>query len=259
MVKDPHEICRRLLLIEAESKDVVIETDWIENTIEESRKCLLGKLLSRRSVTIEAMKNVLAKVWRLANEMLEFNGMESPEDVCMEWCPFWIQIHGLPIGILNEKVEVVIGESLGDVEEVEKSSDKSAWGRYLCLRVRLNIHRPIKRVDKVKMLEGKSIMVFFRYERMPDFCYVCGRMDHHESECEVVVTMKRMNGEVKRDYGVWLRAESQQSLPVKHFGVVANQYGNMEVSLANRGSVDHNRVTQSLHKADMVDNGEGGK
>ncbi|XVF09254.1 hypothetical protein REPUB_Repub07fG0076400 [Reevesia pubescens] len=144
----------------------------------------------------------------------------------------------------------------------EKSSNKFAWGQYLRVLVRLNVHKPIKRVDKVTVPGGKSMMVSFRYERMLDFCYVCGRINHHESECEATVTMKWMNGEVKRDYGVWLRVESQQSLPVKHFGVAASQYGNMEVSSAgkdNKGFVDRNGVTQSLHRVNMVDHGEGGR
>ena len=37
----------------------------------------------------------------------------------MDWCTFSVQIHGLPLDMMNERIGVVLGESIGDVEEVE--------------------------------------------------------------------------------------------------------------------------------------------
>ncbi|XWS16886.1 hypothetical protein CRYUN_Cryun33cG0019700 [Craigia yunnanensis] len=49
----------------------------------------------------------------------------------MAWCPFWIQIHGLPLGLMNEKIGIVLGEALGEVLEVETSNDQLAWGKWM--------------------------------------------------------------------------------------------------------------------------------
>ncbi|XVF32015.1 hypothetical protein REPUB_Repub17cG0045000 [Reevesia pubescens] len=79
----------------------------------------------------------------------------------MDRCTFWIQIHGLPIGLMNENVGIVLGDSLGDVEEVEILEDKFAWGRYMRVRVRINIHKPLKRIAKVSFFGQDPLMVYF--------------------------------------------------------------------------------------------------
>ena len=37
----------------------------------------------------------------------------------MEWCSFNVQIHGLSFDMLTGKIGIVLGESIGDVEEVD--------------------------------------------------------------------------------------------------------------------------------------------
>ena len=57
----------------------------------------------------------------------DFDGISVPESVKMEWCPFRVQIHGLPLRLMNEKVGLVLEESIGDVEEVETCGDHTTW------------------------------------------------------------------------------------------------------------------------------------
>ena len=59
---------------------------------------------------------------------------------------------------------------------------------------------------------GSSVLVVFRYERLPDFCYVCGRLNHQEGECEKAIRMKKELGSVKKEYGGWLRVDGMKSI-----------------------------------------------
>ena len=56
------EMWSRLSLTEEEMSDVIIEKDWLDDMFEVSRHCLLGKLLMRKNVNMEAMKNVFKKI-----------------------------------------------------------------------------------------------------------------------------------------------------------------------------------------------------
>lgn len=103
----------------------------------------------------------------------------------------------------------LIGASMGTVEEVETCGDKVAWGRFLRVRVRLNVNKPLRRGMMLTVHKTGKLLVSFRYERLPDFCYVCGCLSHHESECDKAISMKRETGKVVREYGPWLRAEAE--------------------------------------------------
>ncbi|CAN1782927.1 hypothetical protein LINPERHAP1_LOCUS16092 [Linum perenne] len=53
------------------------------------------------------------------------------------------------------------------------------------LRVRLDIRDPLKIEKKIKRLNGDWLLVKFRYERLPNFCYICGCMGHIDRHCEI--------------------------------------------------------------------------
>ncbi|XVF20671.1 hypothetical protein REPUB_Repub12eG0021900 [Reevesia pubescens] len=207
MEEDLSEIWKKFSLKDEEEQAVIIEQEWVEETLEMGKSCLLGKLLSRRNTNLEAMKAVFSKLWRtqsglqikevgeklflfkfkdevekdrvLVNQPWSFNkalmvfrdfdGLVETRAINMEWCPFWVQIHGLPLGMMNKKVGIVLGETLGDVEEFDLSEGDVAWGRFLRVRVNINITKPLKRFSKVHVSEGGQTTILFKYERLPDF------------------------------------------------------------------------------------------
>ena len=137
----------------------------------------------------------------------EMDGLLQPKEVNMEWCPFRVQIHGLPLGLMNEKIGIVISEALGDVEEMETTEDQVAWGKHLTVKVNINTSKPLKRGKMISVEGGGRVLVMFRYERLPDFCYVCSKLDHHEHDCDEAVRLKKEGRKVKREYGAWMKAE----------------------------------------------------
>ncbi|XVF06914.1 hypothetical protein REPUB_Repub06bG0092200 [Reevesia pubescens] len=79
---------------------------------------------------------------------------------------------------------------IGVVEKVE------TWGE-----------KPLRLCSMLSLPNSEKIMVTFKYERLPDLCYICGCLDHLESDCHTSVIMKKELGVVKREYGFWLRAK----------------------------------------------------
>ena len=46
------------------------------------------------------------------------------------------------------------------------------------VRVNINIKRPLKRGKLINSIDGRKVLAMFKFERLPDFCYICGRLDH---------------------------------------------------------------------------------
>ena len=109
--------------------------------------------------------------------------------------------------MMNEKIGAVLGESIGDGEEVECDARMVVWGRCLKVRVSINTSKSLRRGKMLSVPRGGRVLAMFRYEHLPDFCYVCGRLDHLEQDCDAVVRLKKEGKKANREYGSWLRAE----------------------------------------------------
>ncbi|XWS54024.1 hypothetical protein CRYUN_Cryun10bG0052500 [Craigia yunnanensis] len=53
----------------------------------------------------------------------DFYGFSSPETICMDWCLFWVQIHGLPLGLMNEKIIIAVGKMIGQVLKMDADGE----------------------------------------------------------------------------------------------------------------------------------------
>ncbi|XVE95495.1 hypothetical protein REPUB_Repub02eG0102600 [Reevesia pubescens] len=234
----------KLSLTDSERRDVVVEKEWFLEGSKECQYCLIGKLLSRKMVNVEAMRTVLSQVWKVMHGLTikdlgdrifmiqfgcekekdriymsqpwsfnkallilqEIDSMSRVSEMVLDHCPFWIQAHGLSLGLMTERMAIVLGDSIGDVLEVESEHGALVCGKYLRFRVLINVSEPLKRGTRLATHDGTSILIMFRYERLPDLCYVCGRLTHHESECDYAFQMKKQTGSVIRGYGAWLNA-----------------------------------------------------
>ena len=59
------------------------------------------------------------------------------------------------------------------------SESRECWGKFMRVKVRLDISKPLKRWLRLKLGKLEEvIMVGLKYERLPDFCYAYGRIGH---------------------------------------------------------------------------------
>ena len=70
MIEVLEEMWSKFSLTEEEKTDVVIEKLWIEDLLERSKYFLLGKMVMRKPINIEAMKLVFMKLWKINNGMI---------------------------------------------------------------------------------------------------------------------------------------------------------------------------------------------
>jgi len=93
---------------------------------------------------------------------------------------FWVQVYDMPLTCMNREVGHMIGATIGLVEEVDVTGDGVGWGRCLRIRVYIDLTKPLHR-GRALIINGKSILVC---EKLPHFCYHCGRIYHAHSTCK---------------------------------------------------------------------------
>ena len=118
---------------------------------------------------------------------------------------FWVQMHGLPLSMLDPEIAIEIGETIGTVIPSVHAKEM-VGGDFLRVRVEIDVSNPICRGRKIALTADEFIWVAFKYEKLPNFCYWCGRVSHADKECEIWLASKGKLTQDQQEYGAWLRA-----------------------------------------------------
>ena len=108
---------------------------------------------------------------------------------------------GLPFDLFSEEVGTNIGKGLGCVVEVNLKAIALDQVRFLLIYVEIPLDKPIRRGSKVQGLEGNTVWIAFKYERLIGICFNCGRLGHEAKHCGKPKDVDR-NG---NQYGDWLK------------------------------------------------------
>lgn len=203
---------------------------------------LVGSFLTERNINFNAMKNVMAALWRpregmdvldlgeqrysfvfyhildmqkvldggpwtFEQNLLVYHWLkegEVPHSVPLNTIDIWIQVYDLPAGLISENVFKSIGQYVGEFIKSDPANINGGWKLYSRIRVKIDLRKPIKRRMKVKRAGGEWSWANFKYERLSSFCFVCGLLGHQERDCAIVYA--NPDKEITRAYGTWLRA-----------------------------------------------------
>lgn len=148
--------------------------------------------------------------------LAEIDKAIKPSDLEIFYLPIWVRFYDIPFkGRDNEANAMILGNSIGRFMEMERQS-KIRFEKSLGIRVQLDVREPLKESVKIRIRGGKVCILPVKYERLPLFCFYCGRMGHGSSEC------MEYSGDStpERKFGVSLRAspwkkfkEEEESLP----------------------------------------------
>jgi hypothetical protein len=81
-------------------------------------------------------------------------------------------------------VAAKLGGTIGKFVEVD-SKDRNRMGKFLRIKTTVDLRKPLKR-GTVITYQGKNLRVYFKYERLPTFCYACGKIGHQIKDCETL-------------------------------------------------------------------------
>ncbi|TXG72232.1 hypothetical protein EZV62_000811 [Acer yangbiense] len=108
---------------------------------------------------------------------------------------------------MNRRAAKVIAEQIGMVIEIPVES-KECLGKFLRVKVHIDISNPLKRFIRLGVKESeKAVIVPLIYERLPEFCYACGRIEYGLHECsDDKARTEALEGSSTK-FGPWMRVE----------------------------------------------------
>ncbi|KAM1207630.1 hypothetical protein COP2_008439 [Malus domestica] len=120
------------------------------------------------------------------------------EEVPVELLPFWVQICGIPLGLTSERNVRRLVRDVGTFLELEDLSKARGFVR---VRIVVNSKNPLIPGCWLSRGLDTDTWVEFKYERLQDFCYRCGRIGHANTECSFEPQKGHAAG-----YGEWTKA-----------------------------------------------------
>lgn len=247
MAESIENLCGKLTLLEGEKKGITITEGEVEEARAQGGRCLIGRIWTEKTVNKEAFKTVLSRVWRTVRAVIfqelsdnvwlfefedefdmrrvldgrpwsfdrqiivltEFDGSIPPTQMQFSHSPFWVQVHDMPLIFMSKGIGEKIGESMGQLVEVDVAGEGVGWGRCLRIRVVLDLSKPLDR-GRALNLAGKSYWVTFKYEKLPSMCFDCGRIIHGGQRCPIIRSTRRNSPGEKKQWGVWLRVDDRR-------------------------------------------------
>uniref|UniRef100_A0A2N9GLU6 CCHC-type domain-containing protein n=1 Tax=Fagus sylvatica TaxID=28930 RepID=A0A2N9GLU6_FAGSY len=135
-----------------------------------------------------------------------------PREVDFSTTFFWVQAHNLPLEYLSKENAEIIGNGMGKYIEVDLSrTESSKGGNFLRFKVEIKLSAPLLKGFWLERTQLSDLWVQLKYERLPDFCYLCGRLGHMKKECTKSGAREEGDGALDRNlkkFGPWLVAET---------------------------------------------------
>lgn len=89
--------------------------------------------------------------------------------------------------------------------DIDKNTTSSIT-RSIRMKVEIQLSKPLKRGIKVRIGTSEPCWLPITYERLPYFCYYCGRLGHTHKDCDQVEESEEEVTEDKLPYGDFMRA-----------------------------------------------------
>ncbi|KAJ4836955.1 hypothetical protein Tsubulata_032316 [Turnera subulata] len=81
------------------------------------------------------------------------------------------------------------------------------WLGFIRMKVQVKVDSPLLSGIMVKDLVGNKVWIRFKYEKLTDFCYRCGRLEHTVQACKNRIREdERIEKQTSNSFGPWMKA-----------------------------------------------------
>jgi hypothetical protein len=103
-----------------------------------------------------------------------YDGFTKPSSIELNKVMMWIQIHDLPDGY--KSMVKTLASKVGDFVAQEQPSTDMV-GNFYRVRVKIDVRKQLKSVVSIIRAQKRELFLV-KYERIPDWCSVCGMLGH---------------------------------------------------------------------------------
>ncbi|KAL5852219.1 hypothetical protein ACOSQ3_007337 [Xanthoceras sorbifolium] len=212
--REVERFCEALSLVEPNKTAAVLDRELQQIGKKKLELCLAGRLMATKQVNREAFRAIIPKIWGttqaveieiLRDIIFGFHFRNRMDKMRILAGGPWSFDRSL---LVLEEPERMGNWPIGEVREIDTGASGDCLGKYIRVRVVLDISKPLQRFLKVNMGNpGKDVIMLLRYERLPEYCFGYGFIGHYMRECEHGFGVGD-TGLEDSSFGSWMRASS---------------------------------------------------
>ena len=153
-------------------------------------------------------KDPRARTWNIEGFPLilkQWHQNMSVEDMDFSSIPLWVQVHGLPIEYMSKENAEEIRALVAEVLEVDFTG---SGGVCMSKFLRVKVEDPLMSGFFLDRSTQSNLWIRFKYERIVEFCFKCGRLGHLKARCPWADVEVQLNLKESFGFEPWLKAES---------------------------------------------------
>lgn len=105
------------------------------------------------------------------------------EEIDFTKCKLWVQVHNLSPNRMNANNLLKIEKYIGKVHRVNEDFKSGGMKKFVQVQIEMETESSLKIGCYIQWENGERLWVAFKYERLSDFCYNCGRINYIDSAC----------------------------------------------------------------------------
>ena len=113
--------------------------------------------------------------------------------------------------MMSKKIGRDIGNNIGNFMAADFRSWSSDQAKFIRIQVYILLDKPLRRCKVVASPKREKFQIYFHYERLPVFSFLCGVMGHDHQHC----TCPARQTDEPPLYGDWLRARDKIRWAIK--------------------------------------------
>ncbi|XP_020702582.1 uncharacterized protein LOC110114148 [Dendrobium catenatum] len=170
--------------------------------------------------------------------------------------PIWIRMPHLPLQCWDEKNIACIASRIGKPLMMDGNMFHWARREFAIVCVRIKLDQPLPTRLWVDSIAGR----FFKnveYEKVSNFCFVCGKIDHANKECGQKENIPKIlnvdnGGEIEKEVQIMLDADIRENFSLVNTGKPCIPYHDSNVyDNNNSGKIADNKLTVETHQVNM--------
>jgi hypothetical protein len=125
--------------------------------------------------------------WTIKGSLLLLQPWSSElaiDEVKLQYCAFWVQVHDLPRQFMTTKNAIRIGKTIGDILELDNNNSSGIISRpFIRLKIEINTSLPLASGFYMPCEGTKPRWIAFQYEHLDEYCSSCGLIGHVTKFC----------------------------------------------------------------------------